>query len=127
TGVTIGDYDGDGRPDVFVVSKTETSRLFRNLGGWKFEDVTERAGLAEAPGLWERGVATVRNWFSDGDPTAEPTSWTQGATFVDVDNDGDLDLAICRFEAPNELWINQGNGTFKEEAAARGFAITDAT
>ena len=45
TGVAIGDYDGDGRPDIFVVNKTGDSRLFRNLGNWKFEDVTERAGL----------------------------------------------------------------------------------
>ncbi|HEY1791293.1 MAG TPA: VCBS repeat-containing protein, partial [Opitutaceae bacterium] len=45
TGVAIGDYDGDGRADVFVVSKTESCRLFRNLGGWKFEDVTDRAGV----------------------------------------------------------------------------------
>jgi hypothetical protein len=37
TGIAIGDYDGDGRADVFVVSKTETCRLFRNLGKWKFE------------------------------------------------------------------------------------------
>jgi len=36
TGVAIGDYDGDGRPDLFVVSKTESCRLFRNLGGCKF-------------------------------------------------------------------------------------------
>src|SRR6478736_325915 len=38
TGVAIGDYDGDGRPDLFVVSRTESCRLFRNLGGFKFED-----------------------------------------------------------------------------------------
>jgi hypothetical protein len=48
TGVAAGDYDNDGRPDLFVVSKTKTSRLFRNTGNWKFVDVTEAAGLAEA-------------------------------------------------------------------------------
>ena len=47
TGVAIGDYDGDGRPDIFVVSKTESCRLFRNLGNWKFEDVTEKAGVGD--------------------------------------------------------------------------------
>jgi len=105
TGVAIGDYDGDGRPDIFVVSKTESCRLFRNLGGWRFEDVTERAGVGdkgEAAGIWK-----------------------QGATFVDVDNDGLLDLYVCRFGAPNLLYMNQGDGTFREDAAARGLAVND--
>ena len=105
TGVAIADYDGDGRPDIFVVSKTGTCRLFRNLGDWKFEDVTEKAGVGdkgEAAGIWKQGV-----------------------TFVDVNNDGLPDIYICRFNAPNLLYINQGDGTFKEEAAARGLAIKD--
>ncbi|HWA24461.1 MAG TPA: FG-GAP-like repeat-containing protein [Lacunisphaera sp.] len=107
TGVAIGDYDDDGRPDVFVVSKTEGCRLFRNLGNWKFEEVTEKAGVADA-----------------GDAAAV---WKQGATFADVNNDGRLDLYLCRFAAPNRLYINQGDGTFKEEAQARGLAVTDAS
>ena len=107
TGVAIGDYDGDGRPDIFVVSKTESCRLFRNLGNWKFEDVTERAGVGD------KGDAAV--------------IWKQGATFADVNNDGRLDIYVCRFGAPNLLYINQGNGTFKEEAAARGLAVNDAS
>ena len=125
TGVAIGDYDGDGRPDVFVVSKTESCRLFRNLGNWKFEDVTEKAGLSGSGGWSER----AKNWIGLGrNSTADsPEWWKQGATFVDVNNDGRLDIYVCRFGAPNLLYINQGDGTFKEEAAARGLAVNDAS
>jgi enediyne biosynthesis protein E4 len=104
TGVAIGDYDGDGRPDIFVVSKTEGCRLFRNLGGYKFEDVTEKAGVGATPGVWN-----------------------QGATFVDINNDGLLDVYVCRFNAPNLLYINQGDGTFKEMAHAYGLDVKDSS
>ena len=89
------------------MSRTESCRLFRNLGNWKFEDVTEHAGvgdLGEAAGVWKLG-----------------------ATFADVNNDGLLDIYVCRFNAPNLLYVNQGDGTFKEEAAARGLAVKDAS
>lgn len=104
TGVAVGDYDGDGLPDVFIVSKIESGRLFRNLGDWKFENVTEVAGLLDESGEWK-----------------------QGASFVDVNNDGLLDLYLCRFEAANQLFINQGDGTFVDEAASRGLAVVDAS
>ena len=107
TGVAIGDYDNDGKPDIFVVSKTESCRLFRNLGDWKFEDVSEKAGVADAG-----GAAVI---------------WKQGATFADVNNDGLLDLYVCRFDAPNLLYINQGNGTFREQAKAAGLDVKDAS
>ena len=102
TGVAIGDFDGDGRPDIFVVSKTGPNHLFRNLGGFRFEDVTERAGVAGPTGAWK-----------------------QGAAFADVNNDGLLDIYVCRFNAPNLLYINQGDGTFKEMAHAYGLDVTD--
>ena len=104
TGVAIGDYDGDGRPDIYVVSKTEGCRLFRNLGGYKFEDVTQKAGVGATPGIWN-----------------------QGATFVDINNNGLLDIYVCRFNAPNLLYINQGDGTFKEMAHAYGLDVNDAS
>ncbi|MDQ8203896.1 FG-GAP-like repeat-containing protein [Pelagicoccus sp. SDUM812003] len=104
SGVAIGDYDSDGRPDVFVVSKLESGRLFRNLGDWRFEDVTEAAGLLD-----------------------ESRVWKQGASWVDVDNDGWLDLYLCRFDAPNQLFMNQGDGTFREEARERGLAVVSAS
>jgi len=125
TGVAIGDYDNDGRPDVFVVSKTGPSRLFRNLGAWKFEDVTARAGVEEAA---ESGGGGLLGLFGGGDANAKARpNWTQGAAFVDVNNDGWLDLYVCRFAAPNRLFVNQRDGTFKEEAAARGLALADAS
>ncbi len=105
TGVTIGDYDGDGRPDLFVVSKTESSRLFRNLGNFKFEDVTAKAGV--------------------GDQGEAAKIWKQGATFVDLNNDGRLDLYVCRHDAPNLLYLNRGDGTFQEKAQAYGLAVKD--
>ena len=107
TGVAIGDYDNDGRPDLFVVSKNRSCRLFRNLGGWKFEDVTEKAGVGDKGGA--SGI------------------WKQGATFVDINNNGLLDIYVCRFGAPNLLYVNQGDGTFREEAKARGLAVNDAS
>ncbi|HZL67865.1 MAG TPA: CRTAC1 family protein, partial [Candidatus Limnocylindrales bacterium] len=107
TGVTIGDYDNDGKPDIFVVSKTESCRLFRNLGNFKFEDVTDKAGV--------------------GDKGEAAGVWKFGATFVDVNNDGLLDIYVCRFNAPNLLYINQGDGTFKEMAYAYGLDVQDSS
>ncbi len=104
TGVAIGDYDGDGRPDIFVVTKTHGCRLYRNLGGYKFEDVTQKAGVGAEPGVWNLG-----------------------ATFVDINNSGRLDIYVCRFNAPNLLYINQGDGTFREMAHAYGLDVRDSS
>lgn len=71
-GAAVGDYDNDGNVDVFVTAVGK-NRLFHNLGG-RFEDVTDRSGLAP-----------------------DPTAWSTCSTFVDVDNDGDLDLFACNY------------------------------
>lgn len=104
TGIAIGDVAGDGRPDLVLATKTGGLRLYRNLGDWRFADDTARAGLAASGGAWIQGVA-----------------------LADIDNDGDLDLYVCRFAVPNLLFVNRGDGTFTEEAAARGLALVDAS
>ncbi len=124
SGITIGDYDNDGRPDVFIVNKTGRSRLFKNLGSWKFEDVTEQSGLGPpAPGLLE----SVSSWFGSDQETESVEIWKQGAAFADVNNDGWLDLYLCRTAAPNELYMNQGDGTFLEAENAAGLALASAS
>lgn len=114
TGVAIGDFDNDGRPDLFIVSKSDDCRLFRNLGDWRFEDVTTKSGIAAVDAPPDPDAPAVR-------------PWRQGATFADIDNDGDLDLFVTRFGAPNWLFINHGDGTFGEEAGTRGLGLSDAS
>lgn len=103
-GVAIGDVNNDGKPDVFFTSNQGSNKLYINKGNWKFEDVTQRAGLAGA-GKWHTGV-----------------------TMVDINGDGWLDIYVCNSGAlkkgqkGNELFINQKDGTFKEEAANYGLA-----
>ena len=106
--VATGDVDGDGLTDFMLTNPTGDNRLYRNLGGFRFRDITAAAGLGEkAP-------------------------WSSGASFVDIDNDGDLDLFICRFMEANQLFISQGNGPdgvpqFTEQAAAFGLDQTRAS
>lgn len=115
-GVAIFDADGDGRLDLFFTNGaaigTETSsnrppekndprfwnRLYRNLGGWKFEDVTEHAGL--------RG-----------------TRYDFGAAVADYDNDGDVDLLVTGLGGTT-LFRNNGNGTFTDVTTAAGAAVS---
>ncbi len=74
-GVATGDYDGDGFVDVFVTAVGE-NRLFRNLGGERFTDVTAETGVAGSPDMWSTSAA-----------------------FADIDGDGDLDLFACNYVA----------------------------
>ena len=96
TGVALGDVDGDGWPDLYFARLGQPGVLYRNLGGWRFEDVTEAAGI-HRPGRTERG-----------------------AVFADADADGDPDLFLSVHGAPNALLLNDGAGRFAEAAA--GFA-----
>lgn len=100
-GLAAGDFDNDGLTDVFIVSEEGPSKLYRNLGAFKFEDATERAGLA--------------NTRDDG-------GFTVGAYFADIDNDGDLDLFLSNWLVSNRLFVNNGDGTFKDVTDQAGVA-----
>jgi hypothetical protein len=119
------DYDRDGKLDLFVANyvqwtpkgdlfcsldgavksyctpesyKGTRSRLFHNLGGGRFEDVAEKAGVGD------------------------PTSKSLGVTVLDYNNDGWPDLFVANDTQPNKLYRNNKNGTFKEEGMTAGVA-----
>jgi hypothetical protein len=123
-GVAVGDYDGDGFPDIYVTQYGK-SILYHNNGDGTFTDVTEKAGVA-APG------------------------WSSSAVWFDYDNDGKLDLFVCQFvefskslnkscgtgdegkhgyciprlykPMPSWLFHNNGDGTFTDVSKASGVA-----
>src|SRR6184192_4243451 len=109
-GVAVGDIDNDGLPDIFFAGNMVSSRLYLNKGNMRFEDITESAG-----------VKTDR--------------WATGATMVDINNDGYLDIYVSVSGPPwsrgesraNLLFINNRDGTFTEAAAKYGIADTGFT
>ena len=107
SGVAMADYDGDGLIDLYLTGADVANKLYRNLGNLKFEEVTDSANV---DGRIKDGVV-----------------WSAGASFADIDNDGDLDLYVCNMAAKNLLYVNQGDGTFVEEAFARGVSYSGAS
>ena len=89
-GIALGDVDGDGRVDVFLGRTEGCSALYRNLGGWRFEDVTAAAGV----GACDRHTSAV--------------------ALVDLDGDADLDLLLLATTGPNAIFVNDGRGRFTE-------------
>jgi hypothetical protein len=87
-GLAVGDIDGNGLPDLLLVSQDGPNRLFKQVAPWKFEDVSEASGIVDTK------------------------SWGGGAAFADIDNDGDLDLYVCNKGARDEIHLNQGDGRF---------------
>src|SRR5262249_30453130 len=104
SGIAVFDYDGDGLPDIYVVNAYEltptreriphANALYHNLGHWKFEEVSRKAGVDVA-------------------------AWGNGACAGDFDGDGRLDLYVTAW-GRNFLFRNKGDGTFEEVAAAAG-------
>ncbi len=102
-GVAIGDINNDGLDDIYFTSNQNANKLYLNLGDLKFEDITDKAGVADEKG------------------------WTTGVSMIDINNDGWLDIYVCKSAnrkngalRKNKLYVNQKDGSFREQAAQWG-------
>ena len=106
-GIIIGDFNGDGYEDLFIPSRLDKNRLFKNNGDGTFKDVTAESGI-ETDGL------------------------TMTGAWGDIDGDGDLDLFIGNYYTPtapysNYLYLNDGNGVFEDISVSAGVAANSQT
>src|SRR5262245_38922862 len=110
-GVAIGDLTGDSLPEVVLTSNQDGPRVYRNLGSFRFRDVTKASGLETEKG-----------------------SWTTGVVLADVNGDGRLDIYLSRAGSgdprsrANQLWINEGDaadGTPQFKEMAREYGVAD--
>jgi hypothetical protein len=101
-GVATGDINNDGLPDIYFTANMGDNKLYLNKGNFKFEDITEKAGVAES------------------------LKWSTGVVMVDINSDGLLDIYVCNagyqkgVSQENALFINNGDLTFTESAAKYG-------
>ncbi|GMN11003.1 VCBS repeat-containing protein [Croceitalea sp. MTPC9] len=110
SGVGVGDFNNDGLQDLYFAGNIVPDKLYLNRGNLKFEDVTDKAGI-----------------MNDG-------GWSTGVTIADVNSDGHQDIYVSRelYDDNSEwrtnlLYINNGDGTFKENAKAYGVADNQRT
>ena len=96
SGVAVGDYDSDGLPDIFLCGLNTPNALYKNLGNWKFKDVTAEAGL----------VFSGKNF--------------RGAVFADINGDGFSDLLVATTGRGVLCFLNDGHGKFKDITEAAG-------
>ena len=94
--IAIGDVNGDELADVYFVSGPRANRLYLQKSPFMFEDVTEASGVSGG------------------------SLWGTGAAMADVDNDGDLDIYVCNYLSPSQLYVNDGSGKFADQAKSAG-------
>lgn len=105
-GVAVGDINNDGLPDIFFTSNMEENKLYLNRDHFKFSDITNPAGFKQ------------------------DSMWSTGATMVDINADGWLDIYVCNSghmingNRRNKLYINNHNLTFTDSAAEYGLAVS---
>jgi len=105
-GVGIGDINNDGLPDIFLTSNAGANKLYLNKGNFKFEDISDKAGITK------------------------DDKWNTGVVFADVNGDGFLDIYVCSSghmgsgNRKNKLYINNHNLTFTESAAQYGLDVS---
>lgn len=106
-GVATGDINNDGMTDIYFTANNKGgNKLYLNKGNFRFEDITEKAGVAGT------------------------SDWCTGVTMGDINGDGLLDIYVSSvnnrygLKGHNELFINKGNGEFKESAEAYGLAVS---
>ena len=101
-GVAIVDINNDGLDDIYLTANQKPDKLYLNLGSLKFKDISEVAGISQN------------------------SSWSTGVTMSDVNNDGLLDIYVCKvgkyktLNSSNELYINKGNNLFEEQGQKYG-------
>lgn len=96
-GVSVGDVNNDGLPDIYLTRFMNPNKLYINKGNLKFEEAPPSAGVADS------------------------ASASFGSTMVDIDGDGDLDIYVSEYNfTPNRLFINNGDGTFTDKAKEFG-------
>jgi hypothetical protein len=136
TGATFGDYDGDGNLDLFVAGYIDLDLKNAALSGSKTSgyDFCQYRGVQVMCG--PRGLTGARDhlFHNNGDGTFTDVSKKLGvdgpngyygldALFADVNNDGKPDILVANDSTPNYLYMNEGNGTFKDESYESGFAL----
>src|SRR5215213_10255749 len=105
SGIGVGDFNNDGLPDVFFAATQSSAKLYLNKGNFRFEDITQKAGV-------------VTDY------------WATGVSVVDINNDGFDDIYVCATgsrdpeKRRNRLYINNGDLTFSEQAKEYGLADT---